>query len=108
MEKYLELNALTVDETLKVLNEMETRNKLDPLTLKCERVKQEWDSKTEIPLEDVLELYSPCIKTIYEKVDERYENSFAELFESFTRNEGRPGRSHRHLSPSYLCNLHDA
>jgi len=57
VEKYLELNSLNVDEVLKVLEGSEGKNKADPLIQKCERVKAEWDSKTEIVLEAVLELY---------------------------------------------------
>jgi hypothetical protein len=51
----LEINNVTVDAVMKVLSEPPSKARPDPLTTKIERLKEQWDTKTEIALEAVLE-----------------------------------------------------
>lgn len=55
VERYLEINNVTVDQVLKVLDESSGKTKPDSLTLKIERLKEQWDDKTTICLEAVLD-----------------------------------------------------
>ena len=61
VERYLEINNVTVEQVQRVLNESPGKSKPDALTLKIERLKEQWDEKTEIVLEAVLESYTPYI-----------------------------------------------
>jgi hypothetical protein len=57
VERYLEINNVTVEQVLKVLDDTSGKTKSDSLTLKVERLKEQWDTKTEICLEVVLDTY---------------------------------------------------
>ena len=61
VERYLEINNVTVEQVQKVLSESPGKSKPDALSLKIERLKEQWDEKTEIVLESVLESYPPYI-----------------------------------------------
>lgn len=61
VERYLEINNVTVEQVQKVLNELPGKSKPDALSLKIERLKEQWDEKTEIVLEAVLESCAPYI-----------------------------------------------
>ena len=64
VERYLEINNVTVEQVQKAFNELPGKSKPDGLTLKIERLKEEWDEKTEIVLEAVLESYKPNITRV--------------------------------------------
>jgi hypothetical protein len=55
----LEINNVTVDQVMKVLNEPPSKARPDPLTAKVARLKEQWDTKTEICLKAVLERLVP-------------------------------------------------
>jgi hypothetical protein len=55
----LEINNVTVDAVMRVLNASPSKSRPDPLTAKIERLKDQWDAKTEISLESVLERLPP-------------------------------------------------
>lgn len=55
--RYLEINNVTVEQIQKIMHKPNGKSKSDALTLKVERMKEEWDEKTEIPLETVLKSY---------------------------------------------------
>jgi hypothetical protein len=59
VERYLEINNVTVDAVMKVLKEPPSKARPDPVTAKVERLKEQWDKKTEICLEAVLERCPP-------------------------------------------------
>lgn len=59
VERYLEINNVTVEQALKALDESSGKAKADALTLKVERLKEQWDSKTDIDFEAVLDAYYP-------------------------------------------------
>ena len=48
---------MTVEQIQKIMHKPNGKSKSDALTLKVERMKEEWDEKTEIPLETVLKSY---------------------------------------------------
>src|SRR5271156_6761328 len=58
VEKYLEISGLTVDQVVKFLKD--GKGKSDTLSNKIRNVKEVWDKRTEIDLEDVLEWYYQC------------------------------------------------
>jgi hypothetical protein len=55
VEKFLEINNVTVEQTMKALPELPNKARPDYLTAKFERLKLQWDKETEISLESVLE-----------------------------------------------------
>jgi len=59
VERYLEINNVTVEQAIKALDESSGKAKADALTLKVERLKEQWDSKTDIDFEAVLDTYCP-------------------------------------------------
>jgi hypothetical protein len=54
VERYLDINNLTVQQVLKVLDDSSAK-KPDALTLRVERARDEWDKKTQIALGSVLD-----------------------------------------------------
>jgi uncharacterized protein (UPF0305 family) len=58
VERYLEINNVTVEQVQRVLKESPGKSKPDALTSKIERLKEQWDEKTEIVLDVVLESYT--------------------------------------------------
>lgn len=75
VERYLEINNVTVEQVQKVLKESPGKSKPDALTLKIERLKEQWDEKTDIVLETVLESYSPYVNGLTWQAHEQYKDT---------------------------------
>jgi hypothetical protein len=60
VERYLETNNLTVEQVLKVLDEplrKAVTEATSSLKARVIRIAEQWEEKTKIPLEDVLDAY---------------------------------------------------
>ena len=73
VEKYLEISGLTVDQVVKFLKD--GKGKSDTLSNKIRNVKDVWDKRTQIDLEDVLEWYILLVYLSHSQSNEQHQNA---------------------------------
>jgi len=73
VEKYLEISGLTVDQVVKFLKD--GKGKSDTLSNKIRNVKDVWDKRTQIDLEDVLEWYIRLVYLSHSQSNEQHQNA---------------------------------
>ena len=84
VERFLEIHNVTVDQVMRVLNEPPSKARPDLLTAKVERLKEQWDLKTEICLEAVLERSVHHSSPLMSQLNQQYENTAGKSNESCT------------------------